>query len=50
MAWKRTVILCEGGSRVAAIWLRAVRASVGRLGECRRVEVESERGRSAVVG
>ena len=47
MAWKRTVILWEGGSRVVATVARAVRASVGRFA-VRSVDVERERGRSGL--
>lgn len=45
MAWKRTVILWVGGSRVKARVASALRASVGSV-VVRRVEVERESGRS----
>lgn len=46
MAWKRTATFRVGGSRVLLSCVRAVRASVGRVGEARRREVDMERGRS----
>ena len=46
MAWKRTATFRVGGSRVCVRLASAVRASVGRVGEARRREVDMLRGRS----